>query len=163
RDAALRVPAVDVVAREPGGIAEVLAAGEAGRTAPARPAEPRDADAVARGEPACALEHLRDDLVAQDERQPARRELPRRRHDGGGEREGGGADGAWADAEEGLAGPRCRVVHPRLRQGLAGAREHHRPHRRSMPDGPSIRVTLRPCGSCSTIAPSSRSSSTPRT
>ena len=63
----LGVAAVDVLAGEPAGHAQVLAAGAAVRARPVRPAEPWHADAPP--------VHRADDLVAQDQRQMAGRDL----------------------------------------------------------------------------------------
>src|SRR5581483_1780381 len=68
-DAELRVAAVELVAREQGAVAQVLAAAAAEGALAARPAEPGHADALALPEAACRRDDLSDDLVARDERQ----------------------------------------------------------------------------------------------
>src|SRR5206468_12700401 len=70
-NAQLGVAAVERVPGEAGELAEVLALGAAEAAGAARPAEPRHPDARARCEPSAARrEHLADDLVTGDERQP---------------------------------------------------------------------------------------------
>ena len=114
-DHPLRVAAVEVVAREAGRLAEVLAAREAIAAGAVRPAEPRDA------EPAPVLGPA-DDLVPGDEWQLRVWELAVDHV------EVGAADTAGRDAQQDLT--RLRLRHRNLfePQRLAGRVKHHRAH-----------------------------------
>ena len=71
-DRALGEAAIDVVAREARSLAEVLAVRAAVAAFPVGPPQPRDPDAGAEREafrPLPRLDHLADDLVAEDERE----------------------------------------------------------------------------------------------
>ena len=74
-DGELRVAAVQVVAGEARAVAEVLASAQAVPALVVGPAEPRDADPVARREALAAEDDASDDLVTDDERELRVRQL----------------------------------------------------------------------------------------
>ena len=125
RDGGLGVAAVALVPGEPRARAEVLAAGDAGGADAAGPAEPRDADPVARPEPVHPGPerlHPPDDLVPEHERQLGVRQLAVR------DVEVGPADAARRDRHEDLAGPGARLGDLGEGERLPGGPEEHRPH-----------------------------------
>ena len=118
----LRVAAVEVVAREAGRLAEVLAAREAVAADAVRPAEPRHAETAPVLCPA-------DDLVAEDERELRVRQLAVDHV------EVGAADAAGRHAQQDLARLRLRFRNLLESQRLAGRVKHHRAHVHIVPCG----------------------------
>src|SRR5262249_10972896 len=117
RDNPLGVAAVEVVPREVGGVAEVLAAGRAVAACAVGPPEPRDAEPP-------SVAGLTHDLVADDQRQLRMRQLAV------GHVKGGAADAAGADAQQHLTLPRFRLRNVRRPERRSRPVEHHCPHRR---------------------------------
>ena len=103
-DRVLRVAAVAVVAGEARPVAEVLASARAVAAVAVRPAEPRNADAVAAREALAVARGTRDDLMAEHERQLRLGQLAV------GDVQVGSADAAGCDLEQQLArGRRGRI------------------------------------------------------
>jgi hypothetical protein len=125
----LGVAAVDVVARESGAVAEVLAARAAEAAGAVGPSEPRHADSLARREALAAGGHAPDDLVAGDEWELRLRELAV------DDMDVGAADAAGGDLEQDLSGSGLRLREVGWPERLALPFQHHRAHGLSLAPG----------------------------
>ena len=124
------IATVDLVAGEARLRAEILPAGATVRADPARPAEPRDADAAAHGKAFDARpagQHTRHDLMAGDQRQLGLAELAVDHV------QVGAADRAGHHARQDLARSRGAVGQRAANERLARFLKHHREHRHHRP------------------------------
>ena len=124
-DGVLREAAVELIAREAGALAEVLAAAQAVAALAARPAEPGHADALAGREGVNSVpgaDHGSDDLVPGHEGQLRLSELAV------DDVQVGTADAARVDADEHLATRDLGIRENACPQRAAGLVQDHRAH-----------------------------------